>query len=172
MGRIIAYVGGARSGKSRLAVERARSRGEAVVFVATLEPLDEEMRERIELHRRARPDSWTTVEAPRELARAIAEIPPRTGCVVVDCLTLWISNLLGDGRGEEAILGEFENVLAAARRSPAETIFVSNEVGCGVVPESAAGREFRDVAGLVNQRRVAAADEALWVVCGKAVGIS
>ncbi len=168
MGRITAYVGGARSGKSRLALARARAFGDDVVFVATLQPKDDEMRARVERHRRARPDSWQTVKAPVDLARALRELPA-VRCVVVDCLTLWTSNLLLDGRSETEVLDAFEDVIAAAREAPAEVIFVSNEVGCGIVPQSALGRRFRDVAGFVNQRLAEAADEAYWVVCGRPV---
>jgi len=171
MGQIVAFVGGARSGKSGLAVERARSFGDAVAYVATLEPRDEEMRARIALHRRSRPAGWLPVEEPRELARALAELPGNVRCVIVDCLTLWLSNLLLDGRSERELLSAFEEVLAAARARDGETVFVANEVGCGIVPESALGRSFRDVAGLVNQHLVAAADEARWVVCGRAVAL-
>jgi len=173
MGRIVAYVGGARSGKSRLAAERARAHGDAVAFVATLDPGDDEMRRRVEAHRRDRPASWRTVEAPRALAETIEELgraPLR--CLLVDCLTLWISNRLCGGADPETILAEFDRVLAAARAAGAEAIFVSNEVGCGIVPEHPLGRAFRDVAGFVNQRLAAAADEAYWVVCGKAIRIT
>ncbi len=172
MGRIIAYVGGARSGKSRLAVERAREFGDDVAFVATLEPQDDEMRARVERHRESRPASWSVLEAPRDVAGALGHLPPGAQCAVVDCLTLWISNLLLDDKGQDEILKAFDGVLAAAREAPAEVIFVSNEVGCGVVPERALGRAFRDVAGFVNQRLAAAADEAYWVVCGKAIKIT
>jgi adenosylcobinamide kinase/adenosylcobinamide-phosphate guanylyltransferase len=170
MGRIAAYVGGARSGKSRLALARARAFGEDVAFVATLRPEDDEMRARVERHRRARPDSWRTVEGPVDLAPALRELPAAQ-CIVVDCLTLWVSNLLLDERTEAEVLEAFEDVLAAARKTPAEVIFVSNEVGCGIVPQSAIGRRFRDVAGLVNRRLAEAADEAYWVVCGRPVPI-
>jgi len=175
MGRVIAFVGGARSGKSRLALERAGSFGDAVAFVATLDltdpNCDNEMRERVEHHRRARPASWRTVLAPRDLAGAIRGLED-VRCCLVDCLTLWVSNLLCAGSDQEAILGAFDRVLEAARGSGAEVVFVSNEVGCGIVPENALARAFRDVAGLVNQSLVRAADEAYWVVAGKAISIA
>lgn len=170
MARITSYVGGARSGKSRLAVERALALGGRVVFVATLEPQDDEMRGRVEKHRRSRPESWLTVEAPRDLADAL-RTPGDARCTIVDCLTLWISNRLLAGETEHDILDAFNGVLAAARQSKGEVIFVSNEVGCGVVPESPLGRAFRDIAGLVNQRLAEASDEAYWVVCGRMIRI-
>lgn len=172
MGRIVAFVGGARSGKSRLALERAREYGEQVAFIATLEPLDDEMRARVEAHRRSRPSDWLVVEAPRELARALDDCGRRVRCVLVDCLTLWLSNMLCAGRDAESSLGELDRVLAAARSSPADAIFVSNDVGCGIVPENALARAFRDLAGLANQRLAQEADEAYWVVCGKAIRIT
>lgn len=170
MGRVAAYVGGARSGKSRLALERARAFGDNVVFVATLVPGDDEMRSRVEAHRRTRPSSWETVEAPRDVARAVRDARGAR-CVLVNCLTLWLSNLLCDGADAETVLAGLDDAVAAARECPAEVILVSNEVGCGLVPETPLGRSFRDLAGLVNQRLADAADEAYWVVCGRAVRI-
>lgn len=167
---IVALVGGARSGKSRLAVERARSAGDPVVFVATLEPLDEEMKERAEDHRRHRPPAWKTVEAPRELALALRGLSG-AGCVIVDCLTLWVSNLLLSGSSPEAVVAAFDGVLEAARKLSGQVVFVSNEVGCGLVPGTPVGRTFRDCAGLVNQRLAAVADEAYFVVAGRMLDI-
>lgn len=171
MGRILAFIGGARSGKSRLAAERASRYGPKVTFVATLQPLDDEMRKRVELHRRSRPASWRTMEAPRELAGAVREATSESACVLVDCLTLWMSNLLCSGAGEEAILGQLQETLAIVRTSGADGIFVSNEVGCGIVPENELARRFRDLAGTANQLLAREADEVYWVVCGKSVRI-
>jgi adenosylcobinamide kinase / adenosylcobinamide-phosphate guanylyltransferase len=152
---LVVYVGGARSGKSRLAVERASAAGAPVVFVATGEAGDEEMAERIARHRAERPAGWRTVEEPLELARALRDAPA-DAAVVVDCLSLWVANGGGDGAAVEA----------AAARS-ALTIAVTNEVGLGIVPSNALARDYRDELGRVNAAWVDAADEAYFVVAGK-----
>lgn len=152
---LVVYVGGARSGKSRLAVERASAAGTPVVFVATGEAGDEEMAERIARHRAERPAEWQTVEEPLELTRALREAPA-AATVVVDCLSLWVANGGGDARAAET---------AAART--ALTIAVTNEVGLGIVPANALARAYRDELGRVNAAWVAAADEAYFVVAGK-----
>lgn len=151
---LVVYVGGARSGKSRLAAERASSPGTPVVFVATGEAGDDEMAERIARHRAERPSDWQTVEEPLELARVLHEAPA-DATVVVDCLSLWVANGGGDAAAIEA---------AAART--ALTIAVTNEVGLGIVPANALAREYRDELGRVNAAWVAAADEAYFVVAG------
>jgi adenosylcobinamide kinase / adenosylcobinamide-phosphate guanylyltransferase len=161
-------IGGARSGKSALALRRARDFGGPVVFVATAEPRDTEMTERIARHRRERPLGWTTVEAPLDLAGALAAVPP-SACAVVDCLSLWVANLLEQDRGEEAIehAGAEAGRLAAARAAP--TIAVTNEVGMGVVPASDLGRRYRDVLGRVNAVWADLASQAALVVAGRAL---
>jgi adenosylcobinamide kinase / adenosylcobinamide-phosphate guanylyltransferase len=153
-------LGGARSGKSALAVDLARTWDGPVTVIATAEPRDEEMAERIRLHRESRPTAWTTVEEPLELASAIERVDA-DAAVIVDCISLWVANVLDDdvdSRNEAA-------VAAAQRRERA--IVVSNEVGLGVVPVSELGRRYRDVLGRVNARWAAAADEAVFVVAGK-----
>jgi adenosylcobinamide kinase / adenosylcobinamide-phosphate guanylyltransferase len=152
---LVVYVGGARSGKSRLAVERAAAAGAPVVFVATGEAGDEEMAERIARHRAERPRSWWTVEEPLELTRALREAPV-DATVIVDCLSLWVANGGGDTGAVET---------AAART--ALTIAVTNEVGLGIVPANALARGYRDELGRVNAAWVAAADEAYFVVAGR-----
>jgi adenosylcobinamide kinase / adenosylcobinamide-phosphate guanylyltransferase len=147
--------GGARSGKSRWALARARKRGGRLVFIATAEALDEEMADRIARHRADRGDEFVTVEEPLELARAIRST--QGDAIVVDCLTLWLSNGIGD----------VEATIAAAKEHTAEVIFVTNEVGCGIVPDNALAREFRDRAGVMNQRFADAADEVYWMVFGQ-----
>jgi adenosylcobinamide kinase / adenosylcobinamide-phosphate guanylyltransferase len=161
-------LGGARSGKSTLALRLARESGRPVVFMATSEPRDEEMVERIERHRRERSPDWSTVEAPLDLAGALAAAPEEA-CVVLDCLTLWTSNALEAGWSDEAVARAAEEVarLAAARISP--TVVVSNEVGLGVVPDTPLGRRYRDVHGRVNAIFAAAAERACLVVAGRAL---
>jgi adenosyl cobinamide kinase/adenosyl cobinamide phosphate guanylyltransferase len=154
-------LGGARSGKSALAVRLADETGRSVVFIATAEAGDAEMAERIQLHRESRPPRWTTVEEPLELRRALADAGD--ALVVVDCLSLWVANALE--RGWSAARIE-EHAGKAASRS-GDTIAVSNEVGLGVVPATPLGRTYRDVLGRVNAIWAAAADEALFVVAGR-----
>jgi adenosyl cobinamide kinase/adenosyl cobinamide phosphate guanylyltransferase len=157
---LVLYLGGARSGKSRLAVERAGASGSPVTFIATGEAGDDEMAARIELHKRERPPEWRTVEEPLDLAGALSSVPDGD-TAVVDCLSLWVANGGGDDAALEA---------AAARNGL--TIAVSNEVGMGIVPVNALAREYRDVLGRVNAAWAAAADEAWFVVAGKTLRLS
>jgi len=161
-------VGGARSGKSTLALGLAAESGRTVVFVATSEPRDEEMATRIERHRRERRPEWSTVEAPLDLSGALAAAPEEA-CVVLDCLTIWTSNALEAGWTDEAVAQAAEEVarLAASRAAP--TVVVSNEVGLGVVPDTPLGRRYRDVLGRVNAIFAAAAERACLVVAGRAL---
>jgi adenosylcobinamide kinase / adenosylcobinamide-phosphate guanylyltransferase len=147
--------GGARSGKSRWALERARKCGGRLVYIATAEALDDEMSIRIARHRAERSGEFETIEEPRELAKAIRSA--QGDAIVVDCLTLWLANVMGDA----------EETIAAAKEHAAEVICVTNEVGCGIVPENALAREFRDRAGRMNQRFAEAADEVYWMVFGQ-----
>jgi adenosylcobinamide kinase / adenosylcobinamide-phosphate guanylyltransferase len=161
---LVLLLGGARSGKSALAVELAKASGAPVVFVATGEAGDDEMRGRIERHRRERPDVWTTVEEPRHLAAALAAVPDEA-CVVVDCLSFWVANVF-EGSHVEAEAAE------AARRAATRagrTIAVSNEVGMGLVPDNPVGREYRDVLGRVNSLWAREAAEAYLIVAGRAL---
>jgi adenosylcobinamide kinase / adenosylcobinamide-phosphate guanylyltransferase len=164
-GRIILITGGARSGKSRYAEERARAAGALLLYIATAEARDEEMARRIAAHRARRGAEWTTVEAPLEIARALAENRGRCDTALVDCVTLWLSNLL-ERPGENAIERAVEEFVAGALDFNAPVFVVANEVGSGIVPESALARKFRDVAGWTNQRLAAAADEVVLMVAG------
>jgi adenosylcobinamide kinase / adenosylcobinamide-phosphate guanylyltransferase len=162
---LIFLVGGARSGKSALAVRAAAATGAAVVFVATAEALDDEMGERIAAHRAERPREWQTVEAPVELAAAIDSIDPQA-TVIVDCLSLWVANLLeADVAVEDAAVAAAH--VAAAR--PGRTIAVSNEVGLGLVPMNALGRRYRDLLGRINAIWATSAERAFLIVAGRAV---
>lgn len=169
--------GGVRSGKSRLAVELGLRLGQRRAFVATAQAFDDEMCERIARHRRERGEQFTTIEAPRRLADAVATMP-RYDVVVVDCLTIYVSNLLLEvadverlGRDaarelEEAALSELQAAVVQLRSKAAHLIFVTNEVGMGVVPVSRLGRLFRDVAGRVNQWVASVADDVWWCALG------
>jgi adenosylcobinamide kinase/adenosylcobinamide-phosphate guanylyltransferase len=156
-------VGGARSGKSALAVALAATWQGPVTVIATGEAGDDEMAERIRLHRAERPKEWTTVEEPLELESALAAVPVGAA-VIVDCLSFWVANLLERGDDVETCS---ERAIASARTRSAPMVVVSNEVGLGVVPVSELGRRYRDVLGRVNQQWAAAADEAALVVAGR-----
>ena len=153
--------GGSRSGKSRYALELAKQRGARLAFVATAQALDGEMSDRIRKHREERDSAFTTIEEPFELAAALERAGRDYDAIVVDCLTLWVSNLMLSDREIPT-----EELIAAVRKIPAAVIFVSNEVGCGIVPENALARRFRDLAGSLNQRVAAAADEVYWMAFG------
>jgi adenosylcobinamide kinase/adenosylcobinamide-phosphate guanylyltransferase len=161
---IILIGGGARSGKSRHALELARKRGSRLIFLATAEAFDEEMAARVAHHRTERGAEFSTIEEPLEIAAAIRKTTD-ADAIVVDCLTLWLSNImLTFGRDVDA---EIEQFIAAAQSSPAAVIAVTNEVGCGIVPDNTLGRDFRDHSGLLNQRVAAAAEEVYWMIFGQ-----
>jgi len=157
--------GGARSGKSRFALELAGARFERPAFVATAEAHDEEMKERIRIHQAERGPGWTTVEEPLDLPGALETAAKTCDGCVVDCLTLWLSNvLLSPGHDEE---GEIDRLLSQLESwTGPPVILVTNEVGCGIVPENALARRYRDLAGGLNQRVAALADEAYWMAFG------
>jgi adenosylcobinamide kinase / adenosylcobinamide-phosphate guanylyltransferase len=159
-------VGGARSGKSRFALAglSARSR---VTFVATAEAAgDGDMAARIARHQAERSPRWTTLEAPRDLVPRLTAALPHADTVVVDCLTLWVANLMARGDGDEAILKEADALAAVLAAPAADVRVVSNEVGMGVHPPTPAGLRFADVLGLVNQRVGAAAHRVVLMVAG------
>ena len=163
---LVLLLGGARSGKSALAVRLADESGGDVVFVATGEARDGEMAERIARHRAHRPAHWRIVEEPVALQQALEEAPP-DACVVVDCLSLWAANLLE--RGDADIEAQAATAAAAAAARSAPTIAVTNEVGLGIVPATALARTYRDVLGRVNAVWADAAAESFFVVAGKAL---
>ncbi|HEY1371135.1 MAG TPA: bifunctional adenosylcobinamide kinase/adenosylcobinamide-phosphate guanylyltransferase [Candidatus Binatia bacterium] len=163
--RIVLITGGARSGKSRYAEERAREKGGRLLYVATAEARDEEMARRIAAHRARRGDEWTTIESPVEIARALTGKHGTFDAAVVDCVTLWLSNLI-ERAGETAIERSVEEFIAALRIAGAPVFIVTNELGSGIVPENALARRFRDLAGWTNQRLAAAADEVVLMVAG------
>lgn len=163
-------LGGARSGKSTLAVQlgaRHADGGGDVVFVATTEPFDDDLRDRVAAHRRERPD-WPTVEAPVELADAIAATPV-DALVIVDCLTVWLGNVHHHLPHESARAAAVDAVVAALVARTGPTVVVSNEVGLGLHPDTRLGRVYRDDLGRLNQRVAAAADRALFLVAGRAL---
>ncbi len=167
MHKVILVGGGARSGKSQFALSYARRLGPRRLFVATAEARDAEMGARIARHRQGRGDDFLTKEEPLHLARLLAE--DQSDVVVVDCLTLWLSNLLLRGCPATDIEGRVAEVLAAVETRRQHVILVSNEVGLGIVPESALARAFRDIAGRTHQQIVARADEVYLAALGMVV---
>jgi adenosylcobinamide kinase / adenosylcobinamide-phosphate guanylyltransferase len=164
---LVVLLGGARSGKSQLALKLAERASAPVVFLATGEAGDDEMVDRIARHRQERPASWSTVEEPVELERAVGAVDDET-TLIVDCLSLWVSNLIERLTGPEIeAAAEAAAQVAAARAGL--TVAVSNEVGLGIVPDNALARAYRDVLGRVNALWVAAADEAYFVVAGRTI---
>ena len=158
-------LGGARSGKSRLAEGLVTRLAPPWTYVATAQAFDEEMRARIAAHVGRREAGWRTVEAPLDLAGALDGV---RGPVLVDCLTLWVSNLLLGGR-DVGVAGD--GLLAALGRRVGETVVVSNEVGLGIVPDNALARAFRDAAGVLHQRVAERAERVVLVVAGVAVPV-
>ncbi len=169
-------LGGARSGKSSFAQILASRLGQRVTFLATAEPGDDEMRARIEEHRRIRPDHWRTVESPGGAAEAMPTAAAESDVVLLDCLALLVSNrLLAAGEdytaAESRVEAEVEGIIRAYLTGQASLVIVSNEVGLGVVPAYELGRVYRDILGRANQRLARAADEVYWLVAGLAVEI-
>jgi adenosylcobinamide kinase/adenosylcobinamide-phosphate guanylyltransferase len=156
-------LGGARSGKSRYAQARAEAIGGERIFIATAQAYDDEMRDRIARHQADRSDGWKTIEAPIDLPQAIAGLSGTECVLLVDCLTLWTSNLL---LADHDIPSATDALAAAIGSSAGPIIFVANEVGLGIVPDNALARAFRDAAGIVNQRVAAAVDEVMFVAAG------
>jgi adenosylcobinamide kinase / adenosylcobinamide-phosphate guanylyltransferase len=159
-------VGGARSGKSTLAVRLASAFGGPVVVVATAEPRDDDMAERIRVHKASRPSEWEVVEAPLGLLGAIEAVRDDAS-VVLDCLTLWVSNALEDRSTDEDVEGEARKVAAALSSRTTPSIVVTNEVGLGIVPANALARRYRDVLGRVNASFAAEAARSYFVVAGR-----
>lgn len=174
MGELILVLGGVRSGKTRYAQRLAQEiGGDSVLFVATAEGRDGEMQARIATHRQSRSAAWRTLEAPLDVGEAIRKQAAASKVILVDCLTLLVTNaMLGLGdepdarAAEAAVMVEVNNLLAAAQASPAAFIIVSNEVGQGVVPDYPLGRLFRDLQGMANQVVAAQAGRVYWMVAG------
>jgi adenosylcobinamide kinase/adenosylcobinamide-phosphate guanylyltransferase len=164
---VILIGGGARSGKSRFALEKAQAIQGSRAFVATAEASDQEMTKRIQHHRAERGEEFTTIEEPIELARVIAEA--KFDVMVVDCLTLWLSNIMFANKNCDA---EADALVNASQAALGMIIFVTNEVGSGIVPtDNALSREFRDRAGILNQRIGAISDEVYWMVFGQSLRV-
>ncbi len=175
---LILITGGARSGKSSFA-ERLARQGERVLFVATAEALDDDMARRIAAHRNSRPPEWDTLEEPCNLAGAVrnkvSDDHPEYDTIVVDCLTMWVSNLLltleEDANAEGKIVGAARDLLEVCEASGGRWIVVTNEVGLGVVPSSSLGRAYRDALGRVNSLVASRADKVYLMAAGLALDL-
>jgi adenosylcobinamide kinase/adenosylcobinamide-phosphate guanylyltransferase len=166
MAKLIFITGGARSGKSRFAVNLAKQLAREVTFVATAIAKDEEMRKRIRQHQKDRPAHWRLVEEGQNLPLALANLEVSCELVLIDCLSFLISNLLLDNKKEEDIIKQVSEITNQARHLTPIFIVVSNEVGSGVVPHTRLGRKFRDISGRCNQIMAEEAQEVYFMVSG------
>ena len=165
-------IGGCRSGKSGYALETAQKfPGDSKIFIATCIPHDDEMKLRVARHQQERSRHWHTVEAPLHLSEAIVEASGKADVLLVDCLTLWISNLLMENHDSEQILDQVQSLTRAVSSATCPVILVSNEVGTGIVPENKLARLYRDLVGSANQAVAECADQVVWTVAGIPVTI-
>jgi len=171
MEKIIFITGGVKSGKSSYALKLAKKMDKEVIFLATGSAKDEEMKERIRLHKKSRPSSWKTIEEGRDIIPVLSSIKPPHKIIIMDCLTFLVSNLLLDHHTEEFITEYIERIAKIILKSPHTAIIVSNEVGWGVVPESALGRKFRDILGKSNQIMAKYAQRVYLMVSGMPVNL-
>ncbi|TAK10899.1 MAG: bifunctional adenosylcobinamide kinase/adenosylcobinamide-phosphate guanylyltransferase [Anaerolineae bacterium] len=179
MGKLILFIGGARSGKSTFAEALAAKLSRDVTYIATAQALDDEMADRIRVHRSARPAAWPTLEIPLNLGPTLLNQPPASPVVLLDCITLLVSNTLlatacsSENPPQEPILtavqSEIRSLLEAISASAATWLLVTNEVGSGVVPAYPLGRAYRDGLGWANQRIASVADEIYYLVAGRAL---
>ena len=167
MNKTIFVTGGCKSGKSSHALELAEKLSEHNrIFIATCIPHDNEMQERITAHQKERCESWQTLEIPISIADAITKNSKNAGVILVDCITLWLSNLLLENFDQEAVKKHVDKLSNALGKSKCPVVLVSNEVGAGIVPENKLARLFRDTAGFANQKIAACADRVIWMVAG------
>lgn len=185
MSKLILVTGGARSGKSSYAENILRKVDGEILYIATSIPFDDEMKDRVKKHRERRPLNWHTYEGYKNLGKAFNEMGKKYNGVLLDCVTIMVTNLMFDGASdevenlsadalndlEEKILAQIEEFLKAAEKSDAVTVMVTNEVGDGIVPENKLARIFRDIAGRTNQYIASKCDEVYLVVCGIPVKI-
>jgi adenosylcobinamide kinase / adenosylcobinamide-phosphate guanylyltransferase len=166
-------IGGARSGKTSLAVDighRHDAAGIAVTYVATAPVVDDDMAGRIDRHRAERPAEWSTIEQEVDLVEALESVP--TGLVIIDCLTLWTSNLMWRNMSDDAICAAADLAAHAVASRPEPTVAITNEVGLGIHPETDLGRRYRDVLGWVNQSWADVASTSLLLVAGRAIELT
>lgn len=164
---ILFVTGGCKSGKSAFAqAEAEKAFKENRVFLATCQPLDSEMEKRIARHQADRDQTWKTVEEPVNIPEAIESIGPEADVILLDCITLWITNLMLAGRTPGEIEEQGKRLVQSIKSAPCMVVVVSNEVGAGIVPENKLARAFRDAAGMVNQMIAACADKVVLSVAG------
>ncbi len=160
-------IGGCRSGKSRYALTLAEQTDQNQrTFIATSVPEDDEMKDRVRRHQEERGPGWKTLEVPIRLAQAISENCPAAGVIVVDCITLWLSNLMRDADTEYGIEDHIDRLSASLAAVQCPVILVTNEVGTGIVPDNRLARRFRDLVGTANQKLACVSDRVVWVVAG------
>lgn len=169
--RIYFITGGARSGKSSFAERLAEGLAGRRAYLATAQALDAEMVRRVEQHRRRRGAKWDTFEEPLAISDLLAKLSDRYETVLVDCLTLWLSNIMEHTAGDDELQMRMEELLTAIKDFKGACILVSNEVGLGIVPDNPLARRFRDLAGILNQRIAEASHEAYFVAAGIPVKI-
>lgn len=163
---IIFITGGCRSGKSRFALDYANRHFSKKLYLATCEIFDEEMARRVEHHRKMRGIEWETIEEPIEVVETIRKNLDRAEVILLDCITLWLSNLLLKWNDEERVILEIDRLVKALQEIRTSMILVSNEVGMGIVPVDPIARRFRDLSGIANQRIAETADTAIFMVSG------
>ena len=171
MRKVLFIIGGCRSGKSSHALFLANQIPGHKIFIATCMPHDKEMEERVLLHKKQRSRAWTTLEAPIRLSEEISKNSQKENVILVDCLTLWISNLLLENNNQKNVDGHIRKLIQSLEKAQCPIILVSNEVGTGIVPENRLARRFRDTAGFTNQRVAACANKVIWMVAGIPVGV-
>ncbi|TAN45182.1 MAG: bifunctional adenosylcobinamide kinase/adenosylcobinamide-phosphate guanylyltransferase [Nitrospirae bacterium] len=168
MSGITFIIGGARSGKSSLALKKASDKQGKKAYIATAQAFDDEMKARIEKHKKERSAEWDCFEEPLELARLLSGLQGKYEVLLIDCLTLWLSNIM---LAEKSIEDEIDSLIVSLNGIDSSLFLVSNEVGLGIVPDNPLGRRFRDLAGTLNQRVAAAADDVYLVAAGIPVKI-
>ncbi len=176
---MILVTGGARSGKSEFAENIATEKGDKVLYIATSIPFDDEMKSRVELHKNRRPSNWDTFEGFKDIDKFIYANKGKYDCILFDCITIFVTNLIFEyaknpdnmsredfNITQDKIIHDMENILLAIEKINTEIVFVTNEVGMGIVPENKLSRQFRDIAGKVNQLVAKKSDEVYLTVCG------
>ena len=167
MNKIIFIIGGCRSGKSKHALQTAEKMpGNRKIYIATCVPQDNEMKQRVARHQKERSQNWVTVEEPLHLPQAILENSPKADVMLVDCLTLWVSNLLMETDDEKQLEEMISQLIDTLEKATGPIVLVSNEVGTGIVPENKLARQYRDIMGLVNQAVAKTAGKVIWMVAG------
>lgn len=166
MKETVLIIGGCRSGKSAHALYLANQFSGNKIFMATCLALDKEMEQRVLHHQKQRGENWETLEVPLLLSESIRENSRRGHVILVDCLTLWINNLIMENNDSEAIDRCVQQLVRSLKKAECPVILVSNEVGTGIVPENRLGRLFRDIAGFANQKIAACVDRVVWMVAG------